>query len=417
MSHNLRNGKFLSLILGIVMVLGGLSACAQTSNNNGNNTTQNQGPIKIGISLSTSGDFEADGKAMTQGYQLWADAVNKNGGLLGRQVQLDIIADNSTPQQITTNYTTLITVHKDDLVFGPFSDLLTAPAAQVTHRYGYALVEGAGTAPTLYALNYNNIFAVSLPVEAYFVSFANYILSLPFAMRPKTAAYATAQDPFAQPQVDVARKLLEQGGIQTLAYTTYPDETTDFNPISQKVLLAHADMVVLGTLGLPDAHAFIAAFRTQHYNPSAAIFAAGPDQGDQFTKAVSLKSAQGVFVPNGGWFPGVKTFQNDTFTQAYLTRYGGSAADISSDTVQAYSVGQVLQQAVQKAQTINNANLITELHKDTFQSLQGPVQFDSQGKNTLAVAFLFQWQGAQLIPVYPSQSAKANPLFPKPAWS
>jgi branched-chain amino acid transport system substrate-binding protein len=124
-----------------------------------------------------------------------------------------------------------------------------------------------------------------------------------------------------------------------------------------------------------------------------------------------------VFVPNGGWFPGVKTFQNDTFTQAYLTRYGGSAADISSDTVQAYSVGQVLQQAVQKAQTINNAKLITELHKDTFQSLQGPVQFDSQGKNTLAVAFLFQWQGTQLIPVYPSQSAQANPLFPKPAWS
>jgi branched-chain amino acid transport system substrate-binding protein len=398
------------------MALGVLSACAQNSNNNGT-TTQNQGPIKIGVSLSTSGDFEADGKAMTQGYTLWEDAVNKNGGLLGRQVQFDILADNSTPEQITTNYTTLITVHKDDLVVGPFSDLLTPPAAQVTHRYGYALVEGAGTAPTLYALNYNNLFAVSLPVEAYFVSFANYILSLPSAMRPKTVAYATAQDPFAQPQVDEARKLLEQGGITTTVYTTYPDETTDFNPIAQKLILAHADMVVLGTLGLPDSQAFITAFRTQHYNPSAAIFASGPDQGDQFTKAVGLKSAQGVFVPNGGWFPSVKNYQNDTFTSAYVAQYGGTAQDISSDTVQAYSVGQVLQQAVQKAQTIDNAKLIAELHKDTFQTLQGPVQFDGQGKNTLAVAFLFQWQGNQLIPVYPSQSAQANPLYPKPPWS
>ena len=76
-------------------------------------------PIKIGISLSLSGDFSADGQGFKQGYQLWADTINKNGGLLGRKVELDILSDASSPDQVQTNYQKLITVDKVDLVFGP----------------------------------------------------------------------------------------------------------------------------------------------------------------------------------------------------------------------------------------------------------------------------------------------------------
>ena len=100
-------------------------------------------PIKIGISLSLSGDFSADGQAFQQGYQLWADTVNANGGLLGRQVQLDIVSDASSTDQVQTNYQTLINVNHDDLVFGPYSTLLTKPASVIANRYGYAMVEGA----------------------------------------------------------------------------------------------------------------------------------------------------------------------------------------------------------------------------------------------------------------------------------
>jgi len=91
-------------------------------------------PIKIGISLSLSGDFSADGLAFQQGYQLWADTINQNGGLLGRQVQLVIVSDASSPDQVQTNYQKLITVDKVDLVFGPFSTLLTKPASVVAHQ-------------------------------------------------------------------------------------------------------------------------------------------------------------------------------------------------------------------------------------------------------------------------------------------
>src|SRR5579863_4191778 len=101
-------------------------------------TTGSTTPIKIGISLSLSGDFQADGVAFKQGYELWAKDVNAAGGINGRQVALTILNDNSSATQVVTNYDTLISADHVDLTFGPFSSLLTTPASAVAARYGYA---------------------------------------------------------------------------------------------------------------------------------------------------------------------------------------------------------------------------------------------------------------------------------------
>ena len=101
------------------------------------------GPITIGASLSLTGsaanDFSADGRAFERGYELWAKDVNAHGGLLGRQVKLRILNDDSSPQQVVTNYQSLIGSDHVDLVFGPFSSVLTTPASSVAARYGMAI--------------------------------------------------------------------------------------------------------------------------------------------------------------------------------------------------------------------------------------------------------------------------------------
>ncbi len=381
----------------------------------GATSTATQGPIKIGISLSLSGDFSADGQAFQQGYELWANDVNAHGGLLGRQVKLVFLSDASSPQQVTTNYQTLITQDKVDLVFGPFSTLLTKPASVIANRYGYAMVEGAGGGPSVFTQGLHNVFDVSLPVANNLNSFAHYIANLPASERPKTAAYATEDDPFTQPQVDSARAILEAAGVQTVYYKVYPSETTDYTPIADGMIAAKAQVVVTGTL-LPDISAFIQDFRQQHYNPQALIATAGPDQGTQFLQAIGGASvAEGVFVPNG-WYPDLNAPGNAQMVQEYIAKYGGTKSDISSDVPEAYSVGQVVAQAVTQNNSLDQSKLIATLHAGTFQSVQGPVKFDNTGQNTLAQAYLFQWQSGQLIPVYPANVASASPEFPKANW-
>lgn len=374
---------------------------------------QSKPPIKIGISISLSGDFSADGKYLQQGYEVWAAEVNKNGGLLGRQVQLDFASDNSDPKQVQTNYQKFITIDHDDLVFGPYSSLLTKPASVVANRFGYAFVEGAGNGPSVFTQGLHNIFSVSLSAVDLLRTTALYTLSLPTSVRPKTAAYVTEDDPFAGPQVDYARKLLEAGGIRTVADVIYPAETTDYTPIAQKVIASGAQIVVGGTF-LPDITAFVQDFAQQHYNPQLLVATAGPDQVTEFSKAVG-KNTEGIFVPNT-WWPGLKIDRNAQMIREYLSMFGGTADEVSSDVAQAYAVGEVVQQAVEQIGTIDNAKLIAALHTGSFTTVQGAVKFDATGQNIAGEAYLFQWQNGQLVPVYPDSVATASPIFPKPAW-
>ncbi|MDQ6686984.1 MAG: amino acid ABC transporter substrate-binding protein [Actinomycetota bacterium] len=408
-----------SLRVATVLVAAALALAACSS---GGSSGSSKGPIKIGVSLSLSGDFSADGKAFQQGYQLWADDINAKGGLLGRKVTLDIVNDASSPVQVATNYQKLISVDHVDLVFGPFSTLLTKAASQVVNRYGYAFPEGAGGGPSVFTLGLHNVFDVSLPVANNLVSFAKWISAMPSGQRPKTAAYATQDDPFTAPQLDKARTILEAAGVQTVYNKVYPAETTDYGPIAAGMISAKADVVLVGTL-LPDISAFVKQFIQQNYNPKALVATAGPDQGTQFIANVGANHTEGIMVPNG-WYPTAPNPGNAAMISAFNKKHGGNAASVSSDVPEAYSVGEVIAQAVTRTHSLDQKKLIAELHRGTFTSVQGPVKFDNTGQNILAKSYIFQWQKGSLAPfqidaksaLAPVPPSHAAVQFPKAPW-
>jgi branched-chain amino acid transport system substrate-binding protein len=400
--------KPLSLILAGL----GLTLAACGSSSGGGGTPQSGTPITIGVSVSLTGDFSGDGKALVQGYDLWAQDINAKGGLLGHKVTMKYVDDASSTQQVVTNYQNLITQDKAALVFGPFSSLLTIPASTVVDRYGYAFPEPAGGGPQVFSRGLHSIFFVQpAAVEDNLVSFTKWVLALPASQRPATAAYATEDDPFTQPQVDKAKALLEAGGVTTASYKVYPSEPIDWTPLAQQVVNAHADVVILGTQE-PDGVAFIKVFQQQHYNPKALVETTGPDQGKDFADKVGAANTEGVMVP-AGWWSSAKATGNDKFTSEFVAKYGGAPGDISADAAEAYSVGQVVDQASAKANSIDNAALISALHSGTYQTIQGPMAFDSSGKPN-GSSFLVQWQNGLTVPVYPSSAAVAQPEFPKP---
>ena len=182
-----------------VVVLAACSGGGSSSPSAGASAPAGSWPITIGASLSLHGDFTADGVAFEEGYKLWAADVNAHGGIMGRKVELTILDNNSSPNQVVTDYQTLINHDHVDLTFGPFSSLLTGPSSSVAARKGYAFIEGAGGAPSVFDAASNqadhNTFDVSVPVEDTIMPFVNYIASLPKSQRDKlTAAYPQAQD-------------------------------------------------------------------------------------------------------------------------------------------------------------------------------------------------------------------------------
>lgn len=374
-------------------------------------------PITIGASLSLSGDFSTDGVAFERGYQLWAADQNKAGGLLGHPVKLDIISDASSPTQVVTNYEKLIGSNKDQLVFAPFSTLLTVPAARVAARYGYAMVGGADGGPAVFSSGLRNVFDVSIPVKNNLVTFAQWVASMPKSKRPKTAAYITVNDPFTQPQLPVAQAILKKAGVKTVLNKVFPAEATDYSAIANQVATAKPDLVILGSVDVPTVSAFTHVFIQQKYNPKAFIATSGPDQGQQFVNAVGKGNENGIFVPNG-WYGGFKKADSQKMVKEYVKKYGGSASTVNADVAEAYSVGQVLAQAVKATHGFNQQKIIKYLKSGvTLNSVQGPVKFDKLGENLAQKTLTFQWQKGQLVQVIPTNSSQSvKPLYPKPAW-
>jgi branched-chain amino acid transport system substrate-binding protein len=418
-----------------VLSMGVLAACTSSSSSSTTSTSTSSSasasasassstPITIGASLSLTGDFSADGQAFQKGYELWASDVNAKGGLLGRQVQLKILNDNSSPTQVATNYTTLFSADKVDLAFGPFSSLLTTPSASVAAHYGYALVEGAGGAPSVFESPANvaahNVFDVSLPIEDEMIPFVNWVASLPPNERPKTAAYPMADDPFADPPVQLAQQKLQALGVKTVYSKIFPAESASYKPAADQVAATGAQAVLLGSTDVPTVAAFMQAFEQQHYNPKMFICAAGPDQGAAFTSAVGKGNATGMMVPNG-WYPGYSNPESQAMVNEYVAKYGGTPSDINADVAEAYSVGQVMAQAVTATGGTNNAKIISYLHSGvTLNTVQGPVKFDELGKNSSAAAFTFQWQsnGTAFKQVLPTSAAGSVAIInPKPNWT
>ena len=223
---------------------------------------------------------------------------------------------------MVTNYQTLIGSDHVDLTFGPFSSLLTAPASTVAARYGMAFVEGAGGAPSVFDTPSNqadhNVFDVSLPVADELVPFVNYIASLPPSRRPKTAAYPMAQDPFADPPVQLAQTLLSKLGVKTVYSKHLPRGGRRLQGRRPtRWPRTGAGIVVLGSTDVPTVAAFMQAFEQQHYTPKLFIAAAGPDQGASFTSAVGVGNADGMMVPDG-WYPGYANAASQNMVKEYV---------------------------------------------------------------------------------------------------
>ncbi len=408
-----------------VLGLSVLAACTSASGSSsspapaGSATTS---PITIGASLSLTGDFSADGQAFDKGYQLWAKDVNAHGGILGRQVKLTILNDGSSPNQVVTNYQTLFGSRHVDLAFGPFSSLLTSPASSVAARYGMAMVEGAGGAPSVFDTPSNqadhNVFDVSLPIADEMVPFVHWIASLPPSERPKTAAFPMAQDPFADPPVQLAQVLLKNLGVQPVFTAVFPEEVAAYKGPADQVAASGAQLVMLGSTDVPTVSAFMREFELQHYTPKMFIAAAGPDQGSAFTSVVGLGNANGMMVPNG-WYPGYADPTSQQMVQEYVARYGGTTSSVNADVAEAYSVGQVAAKAVTATGGTDNAKIISYLHSGvTLSTVQGPVKFDALGENGAAAAFIFQWQQGGFKQVLPAGTPGSVSIFAtKPAWA
>ncbi|WP_344007949.1 amino acid ABC transporter substrate-binding protein [Nocardioides lentus] len=370
--------------------------------------------IVIGISLPLTGDYSEPGKGVQAGYEAWADWTNDNGGLLGKQVRLEILDDQSNAERVAQDYEQLINSEGADLVFGPFSTRLVVPAAQVAEDYGFLFVEPAGAAEEVFTQGFENLFyAAPAVADDHYNLLAERILAMPEGERPETAAFAAMDDPFAQGTAYGLRDKLEEAGVEIVVDEVYPPNTTDFSSIAAQIADSDADMVVGGTQ-YQDAVNMIVALQQLDYQPDLAAFSTAPTN-PEFSAAIG-GGTEGILSPTG-YTPEAPFAENQEFVDYYTEATGEAPGE---DQANAWTTGEVTAAAVEAVGCADpdpecQSQLIDWLRDNTVDTVVGPLSWDAEGRPESA-HLIQQYVDGEIRIVMPDDTAEADFVFPKPEW-
>ena len=350
------------------------------------------------------------GQAAEQGYKIWQDTVNADGGLLGRDVELIVKDDASNQNTIVADYNALIGQDKVDLLLGTFSSLLNLPASAVAEKNQMVYVEPAGGSPEMFSRGFEYLFfAQQATADRQGLVFADWVANLPEDQRPKTAAYPTLDDPFAAPVVAGAKEALEAAGVETVYEETYAIDTKNFDTIVSAMKNADPDLVFHGAQ-FEDGVGITRSMLKADFTPDMFFQTNAPSFGDQFAEGVGEENTEGVFFAVSH-SPDADTPGNAEFVQAYEEEYGGLPPEDAAD---AYAAGEVLQAAVEAVGSIDDQEALADwLRENEVETILGPLSWEDTGAPT-GEFLIGQWQGGKAEIVLPAEVATAEV---KPAWT
>lgn len=383
----------------------GLAACGgDDSGNGGSGSGDSDEPITIGTSLPLTGEFSQPGQAAEEGYKIWQNMVNENGGLLGRQVELIVKDDASNQNTIVADYNALIGQDKVDLLLGTFSSLLNLPASAVAEKAQMVYVEPAGGSPEMFSRGFEYLFfAQQATADRQGLVFADWVAGLPEGEKPKTAAYPTLDDPFASPVVEGAKAALEAAGVETVYEETYAIDTKNFDTIVSAMKNADPDLVFHGAQ-FEDGVGMTRAMLKAGFKPDMFFQTNAPSFGDQFTDGIGAENTEGVFYAVSH-HPDADTPGNAEFVEAYDAEFGGLPPEDAAD---AYAAGQVLQAAVEAVGSIDDQTALADwLRENEVDTILGPLSWDDTGAPT-GEFLIGQWQGGEAQIVLPEEAATAE---------
>jgi branched-chain amino acid transport system substrate-binding protein len=397
---HVRRGLTAAALSGVMAL--SLAACVDDGDDGGGGGSDD--PIVIGTSLPLTGEFSQPGQAAEQGYEVWREMVNADGGLLGRDVELVVKDDASNQNTIVADYNALISRDKVDLLLGTFSSLLNLPASSVAERAGMLYVEPAGGSPEIFSRGYKYLFfAQQSTADRQGLVFADWVANLPEDERPETAAYPTLDDPFAQPVVDGVKEILEEAGIETVYEETYAIDTKNFDTIVNAMKNADPDLVVHGAQ-FEDGIGLTRSMLKADFTPDMFFETNAPSFGDQFSEGIGADNTEGVFYAVSH-SPEADTPGNAEFVEKYDEMFGGLPPEDAAD---AYAAGQVLQAAVEAVGDIDDQEALADwLRENEVETILGPLSWNEDGSPT-GDFLIGQWQNGVAEIVLPPEVATAE---------
>jgi len=359
-------------------------------------------PIKIGLTLGLSGEYERMALMQQRGLELWQHRVNSSGGLLDRPVQILIRDDQSRPDKARELYRQLIEQDKVDLLFGPYSSGLTEAVADIAEEHGYPLLASGASADTIWKKGRSNTFGVYSPASRYTLGFLEMLVMHGFGR----LALVTADDAFSLSLAQGVRKWSQLLGHELVLDATVPKGDKNLAPRAAQARERGAEVLIMCG-HFEEAVDMRRAMLELQWTPKAYYASVGPvleAYREQLGDAAedTFSSTQWQYHEQLA-FPGAQEFYK-SFVEAY-------GEEPSYQAATAYAAGQILETAVRRGASLDRKTLRDVISSIDTLTILGRYGVDASGMQIRHQAMIIQWQKGRKEIVWPKELRSARPVF------
>jgi len=372
--------------------------------------------IRIGNPIAMTG-ANAAGAGLSQipSYDLWVENVNADGGIYVAEydakipveiVRYDDTSDIGTSVQLMEK---LILEDKVDFIFPPWGTAFNFAIAPITTQY-----ETPVMGCTMSSLD----LAAQADQFPYFFAILNQpdtqgagMVEVLQEVGAKTVAIIRHDDLHGIELESVVEPLLEEAGIEVVVTKSFPVGTEDVSQLLREVQDANPDALLHFTY---PAETFLIVNTLQEigYSPNLLLGSVGVAFPIYPQIAGGVDVVEGV-MGTGAWNPNVDIEGAREYFDAHVAMFGAEPDRWASAAC--YATGQVLQQAIEMAGTLDPVAVKDAIATGKFDTILGTVYFENQINQTYPGS-IGQWQNGEFEIIAPAENRTADIIYPKPPW-
>ncbi|MEM7009451.1 MAG: amino acid ABC transporter substrate-binding protein [Thermodesulfobacteriota bacterium] len=369
--------------------------------------------IKVGISISLSGNYSVQGIESFEGLKLWVKHINNRRGIFVEDsnkphlVELMHYDDQSTVELCRANTEKLILKDKVDILLGPYSSSLALAACEVAQEHDMTLWNHGGSTDEIEERNFSCVINAITPASHYSYGIIDCVRKAdPQAKR--VAIFSASNSGFSSRIANAAKAYSEQKGFDVREFK-FISGSAEFKIYLAKLVGYNADLI-LSVARAEDDIAIAKWLSSNNINTKARAFVAA---SIKLFKDELGNNAQGA-LSSSQWERGVQIKPDigptpREFYTSFLKEYGKAPDYVAA---QGYNIGLVLEKCIECAKTLEDKALRQTAKSLEFDTFYGKFKTDSKGNQIGHKMVVVQWQNSQKVIVHPQAIAQAQIVYP-----
>lgn len=366
-------------------------------------TAHAQDVIRFGAPLPLTGALAPEALKQQQGYDLWAEQVNKAGGIQvgNRKMKVAIVYtdyQSNTPRAVQTAEK-LITQENVHFLFSPFGSGAAKAASTVSEKYGVPTIASTASSAQVYDQGYKFLFGTFTPNDTLTTPLVEIVKQK--APGVKRVAILARNDLFPLAIAQEMEKAAKERGLDVVFFEKYAINTMDHSSALSQ-MKAQSPHWIFATGYINDLVLIKKQMGDQRMEAPVVTMIAGPAY-EEFITATGKSSEN---ISSASWWHmaarykgqdifGTTENYSKLFREKYKTDpdYAQASASVS---------GALFQMAIEKAGSLDRVKVRDELARMNVMTFWGPVKFGPTGQITSLEPPVFQIQNGKTVVVHPA---------------